>query len=410
MKKLYIYLVLQIKRAAKAFPAIIAMTFLLFASLGLLVFAKLSNEAQGGEESRVKLGIVGEDEDSYLGVGIYALENLDSSRFTCEFSHLTEEEARRKLEAGELSAYIVIPDGFVRSIIDGENKRVTFISGSSQAGIGTVLVNQLASAVSNVITDTQAGIYSMHEFYMDYGELEELYSDEVDLNLKYLQLILNRENLYQIDKISVTNQLSVAGYYFCAMLLLFFLLWGINCCFLFVRKDMALPKLLASGGFPAWKQMLAEYAAYAFLMLLNYVCIAGVLLVGSRTARVTLPEFTGTGVLEQIGFLIRIFPVFLLVVAMQLFLYEMVSGLISGILLNFGFAISLAYISGCFYPLAYFPEGVQRIAKALPTGTALFYMINCFETGIPVQVAGVICWIAVFLLLAVWMRRKKLEN
>lgn len=410
MKKLHIYLVLQLKRVMKAFPAIIMMTFLLFGALGLLVWMKLESRPDDGAQQRVKLGIVGEDEDSYLGVGIYALEHLDSSRFTCEFLHLQEDEAREQLEEGELSAYIVIPDGFVRSIISGENKQVTFTSGSSQAGIGTILINQLASAVSNVITDTQAGIYAMHEFYMDYEELEEIYTDEADLNLKYLQLILNRQNLYQIEQISVTNRLSAGGYYLCAILLLFLLLWGINCCFLFVKNDMALPRLLASEGFGCFQQVLAEFAAYLFLMFLSYAGIVAALLIGSRAAGATVPEFTGTGLAEQIGFLIRILPVLPVVAAMQLLLYEIVSSLISGILLNFGFAVCLAYLSGCFYPLAYFPIGIQKFAEVSPTGIALSYMTGCFETGISVRAAGLLAWLVVFLLLTIWVRKRKLEK
>lgn len=410
MKKLHIYLILQLKRVVKAFPAIIMMTFLLFGALGLLVWMKLESRPDEGAQQRVKLGIVGEDEDSYLGVGIYALEHLDSSRFTCEFLHLQEEEAREQLEAGELSAYVVIPDGFVRSIINGENKQVTFTSGSSQAGIGTVLVNQLASAVSNVVTDTQAGIYAMHEFYMDYEELKELYSDEVDLNLRYLQMILNRQNLYQLEQISVTNRLSAGGYYLCAIILLFLLLWGINCCFLFVKSDMALPRLLAAEGFGCFLQVLAEFAAYLFLMFLNYAGIAAVLLTGSSAAGVIVPEFAGVGLAEQIGFLIRILPVLPVIAAMQLLLYEIVSSLISGILLNFGLAICLAYLSGCFYPLAYFPAGIQKFAEVSPTGIAFSYMTDCYETGISARAAGLLVWLGVFLLLTTRVRKRKLEG
>lgn len=408
MKKLQVYLALQIKRVSRAFPAIIIMTFLLAGAMGLLVWMKLQSTQDGSGQSKVKLGIVGNDEESYLGVGIYALEHLDSSRFTCEFRHLSEADAKQQLEKGEISGYFIIPDGFVRSIIDGENKQVTFISGSSQAGIGTILIEQLAASISRIITDTQAGIYSMHEFYLEYDELESLYSDETDLNMLYLQLIMNRNGMYQIDQISITNQLSAMGYYTCAMILLFLLLWGINCCRLFVREDMALPRLLAAQGMHATAQMFAEFAAYLFLMFLNYVCIAAALSGIMQITGISLTELEGGGLAGHFVFFLRLLPVLPVIASMQLLLYEIVSGIISGILLNFGFAICLGYLSGCFYPLAYFPEIIQKAAEIFPTGIALSYMTDCLKEKFPASFAGLFCWTVLFFVTAVLVRKRKL--
>ena len=42
--------------------------------------------------------------------------------------------------------------------------------------------------------------------------------------------------------------------------------------------------------------------------------------------------------------------------------------------MQFLFAIVLGYLSGCFYPLSFFPKSVETIASILPTKVALDYL------------------------------------
>ena len=137
MKKFGIYMRLQLKRMGKVFPAVFLVTVLLSVGIGLLVWMQLSAGRQDDNRQKIVLGIVGDTRDSYLGFGIYALEHLDSSRFTISFSELTEEEAAIQLESGKISGYIRIPDGFLDSIVSGRNMPVTFVRGGAQSGIGT---------------------------------------------------------------------------------------------------------------------------------------------------------------------------------------------------------------------------------------------------------------------------------
>ena len=66
------------------------------------------------------------------------------------FSELTEEEAVIQLESGKISGYIRIPDGFLDSIVSGQNMPVTFVGGGAQRGIGTQLMMELSDTVSEV--------------------------------------------------------------------------------------------------------------------------------------------------------------------------------------------------------------------------------------------------------------------
>lgn len=409
MKRFWIYLRLQFKRMAMAFPAVFCMTVILAGGIGLLVWmqVRLSRDADG--QQKVNLGIVGDAEESYLGMGIYVLENLDASRYTINFSHLEEEEAKTQLEMGKINGYIRIPEGFVESVVSGENLPVTFVAGGSQAGIGSALVLELADTISEIITQSQAGLYCQQEFYLRQGELETIYQDMDELNLRYFDMILNRNQMYDIQLVGGRMELSAAGYYFCAMLLAFFLLWGMNCGTLLVKKDMAMPKVLSASGLGAWAQIAGEFAAYLGFMLMNYAGITGILMIGMKIAGMPLPEVGSTG--ELLGFCFRIWPVLLCVAALQFLLYSVVSGLISGLLLNFISAAALGYLSGCFYPVSYFPRMLRNLAGVLPTGTGLAYMTARIKGNSDV---GAVCRLLLFaagaLAVSAVLRKKKLEQ
>jgi ABC-type multidrug transport system permease subunit len=69
-------------------------------------------------------------------------------------------------------------------------------------------------------------------------------------------------------------------------------------------------------------------------------------------------------------------PVLLMIAALQFLCYELVAGVVNAALAQFVLAISLAFISGLFYPLSFFPDIIKNWAGLLPTGVALSYSTN----------------------------------
>ena len=73
------------------------------------------------------------------------------------------------------------------------------------------------------------------------------------------------------------------------------------------------------------------------------------------------------------GWISGMLPVVMLFAAMQLLLYEWISNPVTGILIQFLGAAGLGYLSGCFYPITFFPAEIQILAPYLPTGAAMRY-------------------------------------
>ena len=87
------YLRAQMKRTAKLYPAILCFTLALVVGVSIVLAVLFGNNAKSEENKRIRVGIVGDLENSYLDIGISALKSMDTSRFYIEFEQMTEEEA-----------------------------------------------------------------------------------------------------------------------------------------------------------------------------------------------------------------------------------------------------------------------------------------------------------------------------
>ena len=71
--------------------------------------------------------------------------------------------------------------------------------------------------------------------------------------------------------------------------------------------------------------------------------------------------------------------------SLTFFIYTLCDSVLSGILISFFAVVSVAYISGCIYPVYTFPVVIQRIANYLPLGAAR----HLFSGGISHDFHGV---------------------
>ena len=115
------YYVAQQKRMLIFAVGVFPTAMLLFASLVLCVYLLFMKGVFAGETQKYSIGVVGDTDETYLGFGINAVQTLDSTRFVIEFLPMTQEEAREKFLAGEITTYVTIEDGFVDSLVYGRS-------------------------------------------------------------------------------------------------------------------------------------------------------------------------------------------------------------------------------------------------------------------------------------------------
>ena len=361
---------------------------------------------------KYQIGVVGDMTDSYLGFGISTLQVVDDSRFVIDLIGMSEEEARKAFREGELYAFVRIPDGLVDSIESGANDRpVTYVVSEGEKGIGGIVMNEIVDMVSNIVTRTQSGIYGMQSILQDYGITDVMWEATEQLNLRYFDIVLGRKKFCDVEILGIANGVSVEGYYFCSILIFFVLLSGINNSPLFSKKNLDMAGFLKARGIGALGQVAGAYLAYVCLMMICILEISlGIAVVqGCDVFQIT--EWKGLGIEPVLEFFIRFLPVAFMIAAMQFLIYELVTGIVSSLLLQFICSISMGYLSGFFYPANFFSEKLQRIGRILPTGAALRYTNDCMIGEISLSsIFGVLLYLACFLGLSVFIRKNRIQR
>ena len=154
-------------------------------------------------------------------------------------------------------------------------------------------------------------------------------------------------------------------------------------------------------------QVLSEFISFTLLLVCGVLC-AGLLCAGlAGRLGLSIPELAGQGSLWRLG--LRALPAALMLCAMSFFLYELTDSTVGGILTLFFSAVVQGYLSGCFYPSTFFPEGLRTAGALLPAGVAMTdlrrLLLGAAAPGWPVW-----AYLLAFLALAVLIRDHRLDT
>ena len=404
------YFRLQLKRFFKLMPVVLLLSALLVGAIGMALFGLAENSESDEHNSLVKVAIVGDPNDSYLGMALNALQNLDSSRFSLDIEISDDEKAvAEKLRKGELVAYIVLPDDFIGEAMRGNTQKVTCVTSEGAADFGSRIVSELMLTVTQIVENSQRTVYGFQRaavaFGMDYHSQVYRLGDEVALQM--IDVILSRESAYEITEIGTSGAESLEDPLICGMLVLLLMLWGITCCTVFNSRNRALYRVLSSKGTGAVSQVLGEYCAYLLFMT-------------ATLAILTLAVVAVSGFIPKLSLLkdydfARLIPGMLVPVvtisSMQFFLYEVTGAPVSGALLQFFCAMGIGYISGSIYPAYFFPRAVQQVAALLPAWNCRIWLDELLA-GTPGAgtFAVLAAYFAAFMVLTVVIRRFRIRQ
>ncbi len=405
------YLKVQLKRVGKALPGICLLTVFLTVGLLVLMKAMFLIEESKTENQPVKIGIVGDIDDTYLGIGIEVIKNMEGIRNLADIQTMTEEEAKHAFASGEISAYLLVPEGFIDSVIYGENKQLTYVTGETARDIGGLLIDELVNSISGMITMTQTSVQAMQCYMLEHGREDELWEATERINIAYIEVVLNRMEVFELQELGISNSISFTGHLFTGILLLLMLLWGIHSVTLLVRGESSLLKILHTRGLNAKKQVLSEVGAYLVLQCASLLCVFVCVIIIKAAFGLSIREWDVLETGEKLLFVVKLIPVVVLTAVMQAFLYELVTNVVTGVLLQFVVSVSMAYVSGCIYPLSFFPEVMQVLGGYSPIGVALRYLQKCLtcRNGLG-EFCIMIVYILLFVGLHIWRRNLRITK
>ena len=410
MKK-SVYLKLQLKRAFRHYPSVLLVTFVailgIAVTLGTLAFINNNSE----DKQRINIGIVGNLRESRVEVVTYALENMDNLVTSVKFVELSREEADKAIKSGDIAGYIYIHDNYFEDMAYGENSAAKYVSADTPDDLGNIMASELAVMLSDMVVETQKGVYSAISIAKDNNAVKNLYVKIDELNFEYVQFVMNRQGIYEIEYLGVKDKLTYGGYYVCGFLVFFLMLWGISCNKLIASSNYGLYRLLYVRGLKIRWQVFGEYTGYLLVTFITFLVIfAGSFSVLSGTD-VGIREFAGVNAFSGIGFAFKMLPVFIMFTLMHFMIYEMFTNVISSMLVQFIVSVGFGYVSGCFYPNTFFPEAVQSFASYLPSGAGFSYAGKMLtEQGALKEAIVILIYIVVFASVTCAIRRYRLKG
>ena len=403
------YFKLQCKRVWKLLPRLLCALMALLLGLGLVFFSTIKSDSESENKTRVRLAVVGNAEDTYLDMGITALETLDTSRFALQVIRMEEDEARTAVEQGTIAAYVIIPDGFLEDAMRGKVHPLTVVSSDNAEGLTSMFKNEITSVISDYVLHAQKGVYGAADALRATGISEGIGDYMGRFSLRYAEVIFRRSDLYEVQELGIADSLGLGGYFFCGISVVLLMLIVLPYAPLFVRRDSSLGMVLRARRLGSFGQAAGELFALLLGLFVPVLVIALGLFGMNLVSDGGLIALLGTELSWLMVF--GVIPVLVMIGALSLLLFELSRDLVSGVLLHFFLTLSLCYVSGCLYPVFAFPESVQHLSVFLPTGIARSHLAACI-TGEGVLLSGLMLCLygGVFFALTVFVRRIRLQK
>lgn len=407
MKK---YLIVQFKRMTKALPLAMAVMLLLFSGLVAVLHGLMQERSESDEIKKYVIGIVGDPDNAYMNLGISVISSIDETRFAIELKVFDDEDAAlQELNAETISSYFVFPAGFVEMAMRGEIQPIRAVSLQNPGSFILLLKEELADAITEVVVESQKGIYGVGVALDEAGH-HELASENVNrLSEDYFRMLFHRSDLFSVEVLGVSDALPLPSYYFCSFTVFFLLLMGLPFAAVFVKKDLALHRMLTSARVSPLRQTACECGVYTGVTAGMFLLL--ILLLGLLQGRVEV--LSTLGIFDQYGpftLALLLLPIVLVTAVFSEMLFEFSGELVSGILLHFFATLALCYITGCFYPLYSFPAPVQALAPFLPTGAARAYFAAILTGESPLRpFLLLLLYAAVFFAVITAVRKKKIR-
>ena len=178
MKKIYF------RKMAKRTLRVLPVIFLSMAGLLILVLGCLQALKEDG---KVKVGVIVPTEDTMTMAFVNTIGSMGEISSICEFSMITEQEGKEKLEQGEVSALLVIPENILQKIYRNENTKIQMYT-PEEPTLDSALMQEFAETASSLVLTAKAGDFAAYNLYRKYGKEGSMKKVATDMNLSLIHI------------------------------------------------------------------------------------------------------------------------------------------------------------------------------------------------------------------------------
>lgn len=408
MKRFFVLAGLEIKRYVKIFPILLFSAIVLgIVVCGIAITGQktldgaaiedvdslvndMTAAAESEEgESKISAALVIQDQNKAIPYAKKLLENMESVQAMLNIRYVDEEEGERLLENGEIVVLIIIREKTISGIMHGDNIPVE-VKFPEDSGYEAVIFKEFADAAINMLSASQAAIYSVYDFYKEYGEYDNK-GDAIDhLNMAYISAALNRHKVFEAEEVMITGEVTTSQYYLAGSVVLFVLFFSIMLVHFMERKGRNIAAGLKQSGTGYLAQNLAALIGPVLTYLSLAVLLACVLSVYNREGAI---KVLSTGQIWQIVLLML--PMACAISAFTLMICRFTSHSMAQVMSLFLAALMQGFVAGCFVPKILLPKQLGVIAGYLPAGHMIEAVTGVFTGSIRLQSVVVMLGFAV---------------
>ena len=418
------YLKLEIKKMFKKLPELfLGLLIFLGISLAITAIAYTVYSNKKEDFSSYKVGLVQDKQDKYTTIAMEVVQNLDIIKKTLKFTRCTQDEAYSGVKSGKYDVVFIFPDGFADNVMDGEDSQIEVRYGDTRTSTIGYFMKDVSTLATNLIIQSERSIFALKDYY-DLKGLEGKKEADKKLNLKYFDILLSRNNLFNSEIISSLNTLDMATHFFCVGLIMMFLLLGTSCAKILSKDDLDFYKKIRAFGISSPIQILIKLIAtlclfffiYMLLLLLAFAVLIifkidiGSTLLNTKIAGVhlSLLSYNNTTIFVS---LLKCSFILIPIAAFLVCLYEITPTTSSAVLSYFILSLCLAFASGFFFPDALLPSSLTKLAAFTYTKNMFLYTTNIFyDSDITKYALNLIVHSLVFVLLAALIRERNLNK
>lgn len=360
---------LQLKRALKALPRIIAGAVIPLFLAGMAVFFAQNHYNKQTGTSISPVAFVNHDSKTYLDLILPMITQMEAaSNFS--FAEMEEAEAMEALENGDVCAVLVFPKEMFEGILDSTNiPAKLYLPGGDS--FPSLLIGKFAEAGALTLGSAQAGIYTSTDLYSDYGitgHLSDIYYDINTVNLKYA---LSRESAFSAKSTTALGDFSLFEYYGCTLFLCLLLFLGAGMgSFLGTPAPKTFSEQLRRNGMGAFSLELSLFVPLVLFYLLFVFALSGI-------ASVFLPAFSFAGLsVPYLCCTALCFATYTQVV------YSLTKNAGRGLLLFLFLGLFMIVVGGGFLPYAFLPD--------ICSGLTPFFSLSAALSGLRRLAGGVV--------------------
>lgn len=174
--------------------------------------------SQGVDFQGVTLAVTAPEGDGVPRQLEQYMGNMEDIAQYCRILAMGEEEALDALRRGEVTAVLALPKDFIHGVMRGTNPDLRLIVAGDRP-LESLLLLWVGQSASDILAAFQSGVYAVLDLYEE-APPPGLDRDRVvlDINLRYIQLALDRGGLFRTEALSATGVLPVSLHYALALI------------------------------------------------------------------------------------------------------------------------------------------------------------------------------------------------